>query len=482
MTTAAYECRPYGIGMTNAGCIKSFECAIALALLACQTPRPAATHQAARRDADGHAVLVARIDSLAQAFRAEYHVPGMSVGVVRGSDTVLTKGFGLANIEDSVPATAATVYRIGSITKQFTAAAVLRYVEQGKIRLDAPISTYLPHFPAPGRRVTVRQVLTHTSGIPNYTELPTFPGKRQSDLTDDQLLSLVDHRRLDFQPGTRWHYSNSGYYILGVILQRLAGVPYATHIERTIAKPLGLDDTRYCEVAPIIPRRAAGYSLHGDTLVNASYLSMRLPGAAGALCSTVGDMLRWQSDLVHGRVVAPATYRAMVTPAVLANGKRTTYGLALGVYTLHGRPAVEHSGGINGFSSDLAYYPLDSLSVVVLLNTDAADAALLARRIAESVLGMSDAGPLDLAVAPADQQRYIGTYATSSAHAWIEVRAGRLVLMEGQPRRLRSQGGHRFVLEDDHDVSLQFHVVGGRAPSLTIVAPDGTSSDLRRVR
>jgi CubicO group peptidase (beta-lactamase class C family) len=451
-----------------------------LALQACRASGPAASREAPAGEG-ARAVLVGRIDSLVQAFRIENRVPGASVAVVRGSDTLLMKGVGLADVEDSAPATPATVYRIGSITKQFTAGAILRLVEQGKMRLDAPISTYLPDFPDPGRRATVRQLLTHTSGIPNYTELANFPDKRRTDLTDAQLLALVDHLPLDFRPGTRWHYSNSGFYILGVILQRLVGEPYGAYVERTITGPLGLTDTRYCDVLPIIPRRAAGYSLHGDTLVNASYLSMRLPGAAGGLCSTVGDLLRWQGDLVHGRVVAPATYRAMTTAVVLADGKPTTYGFALGVYALHGRPAVEHSGGINGFSADLAYYPSDSLSVVVLLNTDAASAARLARRIAEMALGMGDAGPLDLAVPPADQARYVGTYATPGGKAHVEVRGGRLTLVDDRPRALRSQGADRFVPEEDHDVSVLFHVVGDRARSVTITEPEGTASELQRV-
>ncbi len=421
-----------------------------------------------------------RIDSLADAYRVAHHAPGTSVGVVRGSDTLVLKGFGLANVEDSVPATASTVYRIGSITKQFTAAAILRLVEQGKVQLDAPVSTYLPKFPREDGRVTVRQLLTHTSGLPNYTELPEFADVRRADLADGQLVALFGGRPLDFPPGTRWHYSNSGYYTLGLVLQQLGGVPYAVYLDQTILKPMGLEHTLYCGVEPLIPHRAAGYSVTSDEVVNASYLSMHLPGAAGALCSTVGDLLRWQQALVGGRVVRPETYREMTTPAALRDGTHPTYGFALGLYTLHGHTAVEHSGGINGFSADLAYYPTDSLSVVVLMNSDGGDASLLARRIAELVMHTPDEGGLDLAVDPSSAQRYVGTYTAEAGQPRIEQRGSRLVLVEHDEHPLRFQGHDRFVIADDHDTELRFTVVDGRARALTITDPDGTPHQFAR--
>ena len=328
---------------------RSWQCGLRLAT---QLVVVAALPQACKTAGQGTAAapsdrdrLVTRIDSLVDAYRVADHAPGTSVGVVHGSDTLVLKGFGFANVEDSVPATAATVYRIGSITKQFTAAAILQLVEQGKVQLDAPVSTYLPHFPREGGRATIRQLLTHTSGLPNYTELPAFADVRRTDLADGQLVALFGGRPLDFPPGTRWHYSNSGYYTLGLVLQQLGGVPYAVYLDQTILKPVGLAHTLYCSVEPLVPHRAAGYSVTSNEVVNASYLSMHLPGAAGALCSTVGDLLHWQQALVGGRVVRPETYREMTTPAVLRDGTHPTYGFALGVYTLHGHAAVEHSGG-----------------------------------------------------------------------------------------------------------------------------------------
>jgi D-alanyl-D-alanine carboxypeptidase len=405
----------------------------------------------------------------------------MSIGVVRGADTLVLQGFGFANLEDSVRATAGTLYRIGSITKQFTAAAILRLVEQGRIQLDSPLGDYLGAYIGPGRRATIRQVLTHTSGIPNYTELPTFAQVRQTDLSDFELLDLIRHRPLDFTPGTQWHYSNSNYYALGIVLQKLGGAPYGQYLTQTLLQPLGLTHTVYCSVEPIIPDRASGYSLTSDKVVNASYISMHLPGAAGALCSTVEDLLRWQSDLVGGRVVQATTYREMTTPAVLTNGTHTTYGFALGVYALHGHRAVEHSGGINGFSADLAYYPADSLSVVVLLNSDAGDAALVARRIAETVMQMPDNGALNLAVDSGESRRDVGTYTGLDGQPRIERDSTGLALVVGPASRLlQFQGAGRFVVADDHDTQLQFTVVGDGARRLTITGPDGQALEFTR--
>lgn len=437
--------------------------------LACRSP-----HAAGAAPPDDRARLVAQVDSVVEEYRAEHRVPGMSIAVVRARDTLVFGGFGYANLEDGARATAATVYRIGSITKQFTAAAVLRLVEQGRIGLDLPVQRYMPTFIGPGGRATVRQLLTHTSGIPNYTEVGAFARDRRLDLNEYQLLDLFRHRPLDFAPGSAWHYSNSNYYLLGLALEQAGGVPYAVYLERTLLQPLGLDQTRYCSVEPVVPHRAAGYSLIGNEVVNASYLSMQLAGAAGALCSTIGNLLQWQADLRSGRVVRPETYRLMTTPALLADGTPTRYGFALDLYTLHSHPTVEHSGGINGFSADLAYYPADSLSVVVLMNSDATDAALLARRIAELVLRTPDPGRLDLAVDTAAAVRYVGTYHDAADTARVEQRGGRLVLIEGRPHPLRFQGAGRFVVADDHDTGVEFTVVDGRARALTVTDPDGS--------
>jgi D-alanyl-D-alanine carboxypeptidase len=332
--------------------------------------------------------LVATIDSLAAAFLADGPVAGVSVGVVKGTDTIVMKGYGLADIENDVPASARTVYRIGSITKQFTAAAVMRLVDEGKLALDDTLGKLLPNVVPAWRGISLRRLLNHTSGIRSYTSLgPRWQRRWREDMTPDTIVGLVRDDTLDFAPGARWRYNNTGYVLLGMIIERVAGKPYATYLEEAVYRPLGLSQTYYCSERPIIKNRARGYQRDGRQLVNAEYLSMTQPFSAGALCSTVGDLIAWQRALVGGRVVRPASYAAMTTPEPLDDGKPLTYGYGLGVGTFEKRRRVSHGGGIHGFNTELAYYPDDTLHVVVLANTQS-NPGRLAEQIARAALGL----------------------------------------------------------------------------------------------
>ncbi len=335
-----------------------------------------------------HAVFAARVDSLAAAFIAEPQAPGMSIAVIRGGhDTLVFKGYGLSDIEAGVAATPASVYRIGSITKQFTSAAVMRLVERGAVHLDDSIATYLPQLPAPWRRVTVRQLLNHTSGIPSYTDLGEGWVRRWGEeMPPDTLVALTAHRPMDFAPGTKWKYDNTGYILLGMLIEKVSGRPYAAYIDSTLFRPLGLTGTSYCYTAPIIPHRAQGYARSGHTYVNAPYLNMSQPFSAGALCSTVGDLARWNRALATGQVVTAASYRQMRSPEGAAVGDH--YGFGLVQYTLNGHAMIAHGGGINGFISYNVYLPDDSLSVTVLTNAAPSNPDVLLRDIVRATLGL----------------------------------------------------------------------------------------------
>jgi D-alanyl-D-alanine carboxypeptidase len=454
------------------------------ATLACRVsplPPSASSTGPASRSADRTALAV-RIDSVVDAYMKAQHVPGISVAVVERADTVVLKGYGFADLENQVPANPTTVYRIGSITKQFTSAAIMRQVERGKVRLDAPLSTYLPEYPRPGRKATIRQLLTHTSGIASYTSIqPRFHDNIRLDLTDQELLALFDHVPLDFIPGTQWRYDNSGYYLLGMILSRVTHTPYGNYIHDSLAAPLGLSATIYCAVAPIIPHRAAGYSWEDGRMINASPISMNLPGGAGALCSSVGDLVRWQQSLANGKVVTPASYAAMKTPVELFGGKHAPYGFGLGVTEYHGHPSVSHSGGINGFSSELAYYPADSLTIAILTNNEGVDAARLGRQIAKLALGIPEPSPLDLPLTDSARQRYIGRYSKPGLGVEINEQEGHLVLGGAGGPKLLYQGQDQFVLENDPEFRLQFNGTGRRATQCQITRATGSPEDLPRV-
>ena len=263
-----------------------------LAALAAATFTSAARGQEPRQ-------LVAYVDSVANAAVAARRTAGVSVAVVKGGRTLLAKGYGFADLENDIPATPATVYRIGSITKQFTAAGIMRLAEQGKLSLDDTVQRFLPAFPTQGNRVTIRHLLNHTSGIRSYTSLgPKFGRVTRLDLVPDSLVALFSGEPFDFKPGDAWRYNNSGYFLLGMIIEKVSGKSYAQYVQDEFFKPLGLNSTVYCDQAPIIKRRAQGYNPRpGGGFVNAEPLSMTQPYAAGSLCSTVTDLAAWALEI-----------------------------------------------------------------------------------------------------------------------------------------------------------------------------------------
>src|SRR6476619_5341857 len=410
--------------------------------------------------------LVRYVDSVANAAVAERRTAGVSVAVVKNGRTILSKGYGFADLENDVPATPETVYRIGSITKQFTSAAIMRLMEQGKLSLDDTLQKFLPNFPTQGNRVTVRHLLNHTSGIKSYTSLgPKWGRVVRLDLTPDSLVALFANEPFDFKPGDAWRYDNSGYFLLGMIVEKVSGKPYGQYLQDEFFTPLGLKSTVYCDQAPLIKHRAQGYAPRPDgRFINAEPLSMTQPYAAGSLCSTVSDLAAWTLALSSGKVVSPASYKLMTTPGTLNDGKPLTYGFGLGIGTLGGHRQVSHNGGINGFISELHHYPDDSLVTVVLTNTGALTAVQLERLIARRALGIKDlpAVPIDASAL----ERLAGEYTIGNARVRVFVDGGKLRAQgPGAPAfGLKHVGGGRFVRDDNDDVQYEF-AAGTPAPS-----------------
>jgi D-alanyl-D-alanine carboxypeptidase len=357
--------------------------------------------------------IVARIDSLATAFIDATHTPAVSVAVLRGSDTLVMKGYGDASIDAHRAATASTVYRIGSITKQFTSAAIMRLIERGKLSLDDPMSKYLPDVPLHEHTVTIRQLLNHTSGIHSYTSEPEWQKTWEKDLTPRQIVAFVDKDTFDFAPNTGWRYNNTGYVLLGMIIEKVTGEPYATYLQHDLFTPLGLRQTSYCPSRPTDPSFAEGYSSAGGTVKPAAFLSMTHPFSAGALCSTVRDLVIWQRALAGGRVVNAQSYALMTTPDTLNNGKRLNYAFGLVPGKLGTHRSIGHGGGVNGFTTSSIYFPDDSVNVVVFSNSDRGPDAL-ALNISRAVFGMPlVAPPKPLVAVPLPdsvRDRVAGTY------------------------------------------------------------------------
>ena len=418
------------------------------------------------------------VDSLVANALTEGPVAAMSVAVVRGKDTVVMKGYGFADVENEVPATAQTVYRIGSITKQYTAAAVLQVIEQNKISLDDSLGKHLPTAPGAWRTVPIRQLLNHTSGIPSYTSAgPRWMSRMRLDLPHDSLIGIVANDTMDFAPGSQWRYNNTGYYLLGMLLERVTGRSYAEVVREQLAAPLGLSNTMYCGTRPIIKRRAQGYQVAEEKLVNADPLSMSQPFSAGALCSTVGDLIAWQRALAAGRVVKPASYASMTTPEGAAS--RSHYGFGLVSDTLAGRARVQHGGGINGFNSMLMYFPSDTLSIAVLANTNGPWADRVANNIARAALGAPLVAPparlVDLPTTAEERARLAGTYSLAlpngrTLNLRVFERDGKLLAQgDGQGEiPLRYQGNSTFGASFDPSMRLTF-APGTPAPKLTLL-------------
>jgi len=372
--------------------------------------------QAARGSRVSREVIARAADSLADAAIRTGNVAALSIAVVRGADTIVMKGYGMANLELEVPATAETVYRIGSVTKQFTSVAVMRLVERGKVSLDDEVTKYVPNAPTHGRKILVRHLMNHTSGIPSYTDVgPAFGRKARLDLPHDSLLAIVRDDSLQFDPGTHFYYNNTGYYLLGMIVEKVTGQPYGDYLRDSLFVPNGLTSSVYCSTGPIIKRRASGYDRRPTGLVNTDFLSMNLPYAAGSLCSSVGDLVKWTGLLHSGKLVNAASFATMTTPVKLTSGRPMTYGFGLSVDTMGTHRSIHHGGGINGFISELAYYPDDSLTVVVLANTSPAPSDAIANAIARTAFGMPAVGaptpPADLPIPAEELTRLAGNYA-----------------------------------------------------------------------
>jgi len=310
----------------------------------------------------------------------------MSVAVVRGGDTVALRGYGYADVENRVPATAETAYYVGSISKQFVAAAIVRLVERGRVRLDDPITRYVSGIPSGGQGVTIHHLLTHTSGLPTAQSDPWERGIRRR-VTTEETIARYRGAPMESAPGERWAYNNFGYVLLGAVLERVTGTHYAEHLRVSLFRPLGMTSTVYCEQPPAVPRLARGYELStsGELVVRDESMNMSAVGPGGAFCSTLRDLLRWQDALTSGRVVSRASYAKMTAPVVLNDGTREPYGYALGLRDVDGVRGISHGGGIAGYWSYLSHYPERDLDIVVLVNSRAEPSRPLAEELARRI-------------------------------------------------------------------------------------------------
>ncbi|MGA9996936.1 MAG: serine hydrolase domain-containing protein [Pyrinomonadaceae bacterium] len=315
-----------------------------------------------------------RVDDFVRARLSEQHIPGAAVAVIYNGRLVRAQGYGLADVELNVPATKETVFEIGSVTKQFTASAVMMLVQEGKINLDDRISKYLPPVPQAWNEITVRQLLTHTSGIRNYTGLSGF--ELSKHLKQEEFIKTIAAYPLDFPPGERWSYSNTGYSLLGMIIEKASGQTYWDFMRRKIFRPLGMNSTTDRDPKTIIRNRAAGYEWVNGALEHRDTDFTDLT-SAGAIVSTVLDLAKWEAALDSGTLLPKSIQDQMWIPVKLSKGDAYPYGLGWNIESLLGHRVIRHGGLTAGFSATFTRYVDDHLTIIILCNLG--DASLNSR-------------------------------------------------------------------------------------------------------
>jgi len=329
----------------------------------------------------------AEFDSLmTKVFKADE--AGAVALVVKNGKVLYRKAFGMANMELGVKMKPENVFRIGSITKQFTASAILKLRDEGKLSLDDDITKYIADYPTHGHQITIKHLLTHTSGIKSYTGMDTWDAEvRKKDFTPLELIDFFKDQPMDFDPGEEWRYNNSAYFILGHIIEVMSGATYETYIDSTFFKPLKMSNSYYGSPSRIIKDRAYGYDKRDGELINADFLSMTQPYAAGSLLSTVDDLYKWYSSVMEDKVISKASRIEAQSTYQLNNGEKTGYGYGWGVGNIQGSPMISHGGGINGYLTSSILLPEEKLFVAVFSNCNCNSPGDIATKMAAMAIG-----------------------------------------------------------------------------------------------
>lgn len=316
------------------------------------------------------------IDKYIQARMHGLHIPGLSLAVVRNGQIIKTSGYGFADLQLNVPATEATVYELGSVTKQFTATAVMMLVEEGKVSLDDSIMKYFPEAPAAWKHITVRHLLNHTSGIQNHVAVPGYLGAFRTNLmlettpARDELLKMFFKLPLEFEPGETWAYDNTGYYLLGIIIEKASGMSYWQFVDERIFRLLDMNLTRNTDPQRLVPHRASGYEWVKNHYENRPVLLPSIAFSAGSLLSTVEDLAKWDAALYTEKLLKRSTIEQMWTSTETREGMTApfNYGFGWFIDSYHGHRLVQHTGGTPGFSSAIYRFIDDRLTVIILTN------------------------------------------------------------------------------------------------------------------
>jgi len=401
-------------------------CLLALSLVVTATVRA--------QDASNADALVAKSieATLAPHFKADE--PGATVIVTRNGKTLYRGAFGLANVEKKTPLKPDDVLRIGSLTKQFTAVAVLILADQGKLKVSDPITQYLTDYPKTGDAVTIEHLLTHTSGIPSYTDSPDYGVNMAKAVSVNEMIARFKDQPLKFVPGSQWQYNNSGYFLLGAIIEKVSGMSYADFVAKNIFEPLGMKDSAHEDFERSGKKRVEGYA---DKSRVAPPLHMSQPYAAGSLLSSVDDLAKWDAAIAAGKLLKPETWKRAFTAYTLNDGSKTTYGYGWGMRKMQGLDTLAHSGGINGFSTFGISAPEAKVYAAMLFNRSGGGGATpsyLTEKIAAIAAGKPYKELKAVTLDAAALDKHIGIYK-------LDEKTNRAVTREGNQLFIQRTGG-----------------------------------------
>ena len=358
--------------------------------------------------------------------------PGAAIIVRKDGKTIFRKGYGMADMELGVPVEPDMVFRLGSITKQFTAVSILILAEQGKLSLRDEITKVLPDFPTQGRTITIEHLLTHTSGLKSYTNLSEWLPLWRKDMTVREIIDLTKDKPMEFAPGERWNYNNTGYVLLGAVIEKVSGLTHEDYVNKNIFGPLGMKHSYYGNSERIIPRRIPGYQMGKDGFVNAPYLSMTQPYAAGSLLSSVDDLAIWNDAVFSGKLLKKEWLDKAFTPYPLKNGGSTGYGYGWFIANYQGHRFIEHGGGINGFSTYEMTLPEDHIFLAILTNSAIGSRGPEPRafKIATLLLGKPEPERKAVALPAGAVDALVGVYENADGQACYIIREGSKVLSQ----------------------------------------------------
>jgi len=378
-----------------------------------------------------------------------------TVLVMQKGKTIYKQSFGMADREWNVANTAETKYRIGSVTKQFTAACILLLAEQGKLSLEDKLSTYITNYPK-GDSINIHMLLNHTSGIKNYTDIPEFWPKAILPLSHDSMIALFKNKPLDFSPGSKWNYSNSGYFLLGVIVEKASGKNFSDYLLENVIKKTGLKNTAMDDLDSVLVYRAKGYDKNRQGVwQHAMYISMEGPYSAGAMVSTVDDLYLWTKALHNNQVLSAASTQKMMT------AYKDNYGYGIGVDSLKTHRRVSHNGGIPGFSSYLAYFPNDDICVALISN-NGSNATALGIALSSILFDLPVQKPYipkEVKIDTAILDKYLGKYMATGPVELIKKGNKLYRHRDGSPDvELKPESTTRFFYADKSDRFIEFEI------------------------